>query len=514
MSGSIRRSNNLEFLLFGGFQIRRESVPVGLPERRKAVTLLAYLALWPTRAHAREALMELFWPESAPESARQNLSQMLYLIRKSLGEDGLQVSSLTVQLSESVRTDVQRFETALQRARHAPPSERRHWLTEALELANAELFPGFYEDWVLAERDRLDALRAGAEALLKALPERRVILPAYTTRRVGRDTEIAALTEQLRAGCRLLSLVGLGGIGKTRLAVAIGEQLTAWFTDGVVFIDLAPLGLDATEETLWSTLAVTLELPTPGERSAQHAVLAQLTSQHLLLIFDNAEQILGPTATVVVALLARARRLHCLVTSREALRITGEALFSVPALEEDAVALFVDRARLVRPDIVADNHVATLCKQLEGLPLAIEFVAARVRHLSLAELATHLATEGAILSQGERGRPAGRETVRATLEASYALLGPREQEAFAKLSVFSNGWTLPAAETICNAPSEILFSLIDKSLVVAEPQPEGSTRFRYREMVRAYAQEQLDQLTAIDTIRQKHVASARTSAPR
>ena len=507
--------------LFGGPRICCGARVLERFPRHKAAVLLAYLALYPGQRHAREALIELFWPESDIDRAKQNLSQMLYLIRQTVGADCLQIDRATVTLSSKIQTDVRLFDAALTRARFAVDlASKRDALTDALRISCADLLPGFYEDWAVFERDRLATLREGAQASLATVPPeplspepRLIILPTYLTRRIGREKEVAAITLCLIHGARLVTLAGMGGIGKTRLAAAVGEHLvrtTEFFSDGVVFVDMASLPDHAQPESLWRAVAEALRLIRTDEtqRSAQHAVLRFLETRQLLLILDNAEHMCATASAVASAILTAACDLACLVTSRESLGIDGETVFPVPPLAEDAVLLFADRAQAVRPEFIADKRTAVLCRKLDGLPLAIEFVAARVRHLSVAEISDYLDSDlRSVLAQGGRGRNARHEILRTTMAWSYGLLTLGEQHLFGRLSIFSGGWSLHAAQTVCAADTEMMYGLVDKSLVIAQPMPGGGTRFRFMETVRAFADEALERsMPTPEILREKHTA--------
>jgi predicted ATPase/DNA-binding NarL/FixJ family response regulator len=371
-------------------------------------------------------------------------------------------------------------------------------------------------------------------------------LPIRLTPLVGRTREIAELRAELeRPEVRLLTLTGSGGSGKTRLALAVATEALATFQDGVVFVDLAPVS-DAV--LVLSTIASALNsqglvsatdpvaTPTNGEQSGAEDV-AQLTAisdvlreRRLLLVLDNFEQLLA-AAPQVAGLLQACPRLKILVTSRSVLHLEGEHEYPVPLLglpdlahlpspdeiaQHAAVELFVQRARAVKPDFALTEAnaaaVAAICVHLDGLPLAIELAAARIRLLPPQALLGRLSNRLALLTDGARNLPTRQQTLRATLDWSYGLLSPEEQALFTRLGALVGSWTLEAAEAIAGSDEaasetlEGLASLMDKSLLRQEATPEGEGRFRMLETIRDYANERLDASGEVDAIKQRHVA--------
>ncbi|GAA2470818.1 BTAD domain-containing putative transcriptional regulator [Streptomyces mauvecolor] len=308
-------------------------------------------------------------------------------------------------------------------------------------------------------------------------------LPAQLTSFVGRDSELAVLV-RLLGSSRLVTLIGTGGTGKTRLALEAAARLPG----EVCFVDLSA----ATRTAL--AVRGALGLRDSGADDPEAALVEALRDRAVLLILDNCEQIVEDAAALTHRLLSHCPGLRVLATSREALGITGESLRPVGPLDTDAaVRLFADRAVAVRPDFELDDSnsrtVQGICDSLDGLPLAVELAAARLRQLPLAEIADRLDDRFRLLSRGDRTKPERHRTLRAVVEWSWSLLGDEEREFAARLTVFAGGATAEAAGRVCGAgpdAEDLLASLTDKSLVEAE-----AGRYRMLETIRAYASEQL-----------------------
>ena len=337
-------------------------------------------------------------------------------------------------------------------------------------------------------------------------------LPIELTNFVGRQPEIKSLREVL-AGIRLVTLTGAGGAGKTRLAVHVAAELAGEFSDGVCYVDLAPI---THPDVVPVTAALALGLPDQPGRSTVDMLVRHLRDRHMLLVLDNCEHLLDASAALVVALLGGAPRMLVLATSREPLGVTGEAMWQVPSLSlaDDAIELFADRARLAKTDfaITADNAaaVAEICRRLDGMPLAIELAAARVRALSLAEIVDSLHDRFRLLTGGSRTAVRRQQTLRASVDWSHALLTDTERILFRRLAVFLGGFDLDAAQTVTGADGvqryqvlDQLSLLVDKSLVVAE-NAGGRTRYRLLETVRQYALEKLGESGEADAVRTRH----------
>ncbi|HKS30574.1 MAG TPA: protein kinase [Pyrinomonadaceae bacterium] len=334
---------------------------------------------------------------------------------------------------------------------------------------------------------------------------------------VGRKDETAAVLNLLRrADVRLVTLTGVGGTGKTRLAYAVALDLLREFDDGMRFVDLAPIN-DA--ELVASTIAQLLDVKESGTRSLYEALKDALRERRMLLVLDNFEQVSG-AAPLVKELLSSAPNVKVLVTSRVPLHLSMEHEFDVPPLElplaehststEElmryaAVALFVTRAAAVKPGFTLNDEnaraVTEICARLDGLPLAIELAAARVKLLSPHAILNRLESGLKLLTGGPRDLPARQQTMGAAISWSYDLLEADERRLLNRLSVFAGGCRLEDAEQVCGTGAtglriEVLdgmSSLVDKSLLLQKEQADGETRLRLLEVVREYAQEQLDE---------------------
>jgi predicted ATPase len=359
----------------------------------------------------------------------------------------------------------------------------------------------------------------------RALTERPHNLPAEVTSFVGRDKEMADV-RRLLAGARLLTLTGAGGTGKTRLALRAAMEALGVFPDGVWLVDMAPLSDPLlVPQSAAGILGVRDEPGTPLTRRIADA----LHYKNLLLILDNCEHLIGAVADLAEVLLRACPDIKLLVTSREALAIAGETAYQVPSLslppdgaqaprlaqvaaQYEAVRLFVDRATTVRPDfaLTDDNAeaVVQICRRLDGMPLALELAAARMRALGVEQIAARLDDRFRLLTGGSRTALPRQQTLRALIDWSWDLLSTEEQLLLRQLSVFVGGWTIEAAEFVCGsdqasirsaqrqdtAPEvmELLTRLVDKSLVVVE-EHQGATRYRLLETIRQYAREKLMQ---------------------
>ncbi len=354
-------------------------------------------------------------------------------------------------------------------------------------------------------------------APLKSLEHLPNNLPRQLTSFIGREKETEEI-KTLLTRTSLLTLTGSGGCGKTRLSLQVAADALDQYLDGVWLVELAPL---ADPVLVGQTVALVLGLSEQVGKTFVQALTESLKSKHLLLVLDNCEHLLSACAQLCNALLRACPRLTILASSREGLGIAGEQTYRVPSLslpdpkqpmtleqvsQYEAVRLFIERAVSSKADFAVTNAsapaLAAVCHRLDGIPLAIELAAARVRSLSIEEINSRLDNRFRLLTGGSKTALPRQQTLRALIDWSYSLLTEAEKRLLCRLSVFAGGWTLAAAEQVCAGESEagatieewealdLLTSLVDKSLVVAETQGQG-TRYRLLETVRQYGRERL-----------------------
>ncbi len=380
---------------------------------------------------------------------------------------------------------------------------------DTLKLVSAALKLSAQQQLLLQAAARPEA--ATFEAAPLHGPWRSIPLPP--TPLIGRRAERAEALTWLRSGqTRLFTLTGPSGVGKTRLALELIQGLVPSFSDGVVYVPLAPTRDAALVPSL---LAEALGIHEHGDVALEAQLQAFLYDKQLLLVFDNAEQVLD-CAQLVADLLSRCPRLCVLVTSRRPLQLRAEQVLTLaPLPAADAVTLFLDRALTVRPGkTYAASEVAAICEQVDRLPLAIELAAIQLKVLSLSDLQQRLTNRLALLRGGARDLPARQQTMEAAIGWSYELLTGPQQRVFRALSVFADGWTLEAAEAVCAAEYEtvqdetvlVLAALVDASLVQAETTSSDTIRFGILQLIQAYALQQLDAAGEEDPCRRRHAA--------
>ncbi|MBI5651876.1 MAG: tetratricopeptide repeat protein [Chloroflexi bacterium] len=379
-------------------------------------------------------------------------------------------------------------------------------------------------------------------------------LPLALTRFIGREKEIAAIKHSLES-TRLITLTGSGGCGKTRLALQVARDLPGFqnlegleFPDCVWLIELSAL---ADPTLVPQTIASVFDLRAGGNRAPMDLLKNFLREKNLLLVLDNCEHLIDACAQFAETILTHCPDVKILATSREALNIAGEITFRVPSLalpdlrgqpqglplhdlaQFEAIRLFIERARAAQSEFELTDanklFIAQICARLDGMPLAIELAAARVKTMTVEEIAARLDDRFHLLTTGSRTAPTRQQTLRAAMEWSYALLSDAERIVLNRVSVFAGGWTLDAAEFVCaeekNSPAlprspapqlDVLARLADKSLVIVETR-DGATRYRMLETIRQYAREKLSDARQVEIMRARHcdffVALAETAEP-
>jgi len=355
-------------------------------------------------------------------------------------------------------------------------------------------------------------------------------LPTQLTSFVGREKELADV-KRLLSDTHMLTLIGPGGTGKTRLSIQAANDVLSQYPDGVWMVDLAPI-LDPL--LVPRTTAITIGLRHEPQRPVIDMLCDYLSKKKMLIILDNCEHLVDACAQMSNRILRAAPEVQILASSREALGISGEVTYRVPSLglpdvdhlppldalsQYEAVKLFIDRATSAIPDFKVTNEnapaLAQICYRLDGIPLAIELAAAKIRVLGVEQIAKRLDDRFKLLTGGSRTAMERHQTLRATVDWSYNLLPPEEQALFRRLAVFRDGWTLEAAESICGGESgsssvgnddvlDLLEQLINKSLVVTKDEG-GTSRYRMLETIRQYANEKLVDSDESEVLREKHL---------
>jgi predicted ATPase len=521
--------------LLGGFAASVDGEPVAdtVWRLKKARELIKLLALAPNHRLHREQVMDVLWRDRPPDAAANNLHQAIYVARRALGAEAIVVRDGVLELDAVV--DVDRLEEAATEARRAGTAGAYR---AALGRYAGELLPeNRYDDWATERREELEDL---ADALAGELdrvgpePERVRRLPAETGLFVGRERELAELRQLLR-DTRLLTLAGPGGVGKTRLALALGREAEPHQPDGAALVELAPV---ADPSLVPDAVAAALDLSALPGQDLTEAIEDFLAPRSMLLVLDNCEHVLAACEHVADALLRSAPDLCLVATSREPLRVAGEVVFRVPSLdipdpalvlapeqllEFEAVKLFVARAQAAAPGFALDaenaRDVAQICFRLDGLPLALELAAGRIGGLGPAAIAERLDDRFRVLRTESRTAPTRQHTLAAALQWSHDLLGDDERMLLRRLAVFAGGFELASAERVCADDAlpraviaDVLARLVEKSLVAADAGTSRDRRYRLLETVRLYARERLVESGEAEALGERHAYWALTLA--
>lgn len=579
----------------GGFAFKVKGVPAPGLATRKARALMTFLIMNRGANVARERLLETFWPDVDPDHARASLSTALSMIRAGLRTIGTEAEGFilttksVVQWNADARVDAEQF--AELAGRDDASASRA-----AVRLYRGDFLEGDYDDWTVAQRERLTTLyetvltravkmsrdpeaarlliarnpfaedayatlietelEAGRRAAAAALGERcrkalcevgekpseafeerfghvkvRTLdvppsnLPRQTTTFVGREAELAEV-EALLAKSQLVTIVGSGGVGKTRAAVRAAADVLRTYDDGVWFADLATV---SGEDAVIPEIASAFGVKSTGFRTLFDHVLAHLKHKRLLLVLDNCDHVVAEAARVVDAIVAVSPGVTVLATSRERLGAYGEHVYRLPslgvpplgkemgaeeALKFGAVALFLARASANDTSFAfADdkvNAVIEICRHLDGIALAIELAAARVTTLHVHELLDRLRKEFRFLKGDDRTVHPRYKTMRATLDWSYEWLSEEEKAMFRRLGIFRGGWTIETIYAVGVDESldefavlDHLWPLVNKSLVAVEFGAE-SQRYRLTEPLRQYALELLKEQGEVDATASHH----------
>jgi predicted ATPase len=344
---------------------------------------------------------------------------------------------------------------------------------------------------------------------------------AQLTSFVGRQNELIEV-QRLLGVARLLTLTGSGGVGKTRLAVQVAAELLTSFTDGVWIV---PLAWVRTSEGVSDAIATALGVQKAGEHATIDELIQWMCDKHAMIVLDTCEHLIDACAALAIRMVQSCPRMTLLSTSREALNVPGEVTWQVPPMRaEEAMQLFMERARSVRPDFELakgeDALLVQLCQQLDGLPLAIELAASRLRLLSLEQIAARLDDRFGLLTGGNRLAPLKQQTLRTMMDWSYDLLSEAERMMLRRLSIFSADWTLELAEAICADSTEppnrkdnllqrgevldLLMQLVNKSLVIVDERGPAP-HYSLSNTIRQYAHEKLVEAGEFDDVYRRYL---------
>jgi predicted ATPase/DNA-binding SARP family transcriptional activator len=435
--------------------------------------------------------------------------------------------ALTGQRSESLR-QYQRLRETLKRELDAEPERETQHLYQDILAGHFPLHSAVPQTQPVKPSARPVSTPHQEQPARKVRDVPRHNLPFQLTNFIGREWEMDQV-KQLLTKTRLLTLTGAGGCGKTRLALEVAASLRAEYPDGVFVVQLAAL---SDPSLVPQAVASALGVYDESGRPPLAILSAYLQSRQLLLVLDNCEHLVEACAQLATALLLTCPKLRILATSREVLRTTGESVWNVPSLatpdprhllpaenlmQYESVQLFIDRALLVQPGFVLTQQngpsVARICHRLDGIPLAIEMASGRLRVLSVEQISKRLDNSFQLLTDGSRVALPHHRTLRAAVDWSYELLSELERLVFNRLSVFSGGFTLEAIEAVCSDKRigseqvlDILFQLVEKSLVSVEEGLEGAVRYQSLETLRQYGQERLEKSGETKVTQQRHAA--------
>jgi len=602
--------------LLGTFDVRQAGTSIAISSR-PAQSLLAYLVLTAGTPHRREKLAGLLWPDSLEETARDNLRHALWRVRKALRSASvscnLKANDLTI--SFDILCEYWFDVAALEKLKGTESADE---LISVLSGYQGEILPGFYDEWVVLEREHVNSifehnmarlmsllqdenrwldildwgerwiklgqkpepayralmsahaakgdmakvvatydrcvkslkelevepseltralyerLKAGAELIEtgsihlnydKRIESPKTNLPTPLTSFVGRENEVREVLNSLDSH-RLVTLTGPGGVGKTRLAIQTSNQMLNDFKNGVWWVELAPLTDEALIPQVVAQALGVRESPT---QPLTESLITYLQEKKLLLVLDNCEHLIDACAQLAHDLLIQCANLRILATSREAMDIMGEFEYSVQPLtlpiserlslvdlliEYEGIRLFVERANSKSGFKLTDQNapaVFHICRQLDGIPLAIELAAARTKTLTIDQIAERLNDRLNLLTQGNRTALPRHQTLRALIDWSYDLLSEEEQALFRRLAVFVGGWTLEGARAVFsdalvdeNRISKVISLLVDKSLVIVQKQG-GEVHYQMLETIRQYGEEKLRMKGEIIETRNRHL---------
>ena len=477
--------------LLGDLSLERDGVEVRRLRAQKYAHLLAYLAIYSSRAHAREELIEIFWPDEPVEKARTCLRTALSSLRRQLDSPTLFLDGArdTIRLNpQLITTDVHAFENAVM---SGDPNSRA--------LYTGPFLSGCYYDWALDERIRLEALVELAPMVSPSTPKLtsgeiettsvakplHLRLPAPITHFFGRVEEIDQICQLINeSGSRLITLLGMGGIGKTRLAIEAARNVKK---DVVAFV---PLSEQTHLNGVVIQIADSIGLSRTPAETLESRLQTELANHNMLLVFDNFEQLVSDESCGwVQRILSQSPSLQLIVTSRLPLGIEGEHEFRLrPLSQPAALALFVDRARHVLPDFPESPVLAELCDSLDRVPLAVELCASWANVLSAPRMLSGLSQRFELMQSRKRMISDRHQNLRAVLEWSC----PADSELRTNLGVLSilrGTWTLEAAEAVLGTPAAAIVSQLSERSLIQSEVVEGAVRFHLLESVRDFATE-------------------------